>query len=110
MAMKQEGKIKVQTTRRDVLKFSATACASPLAVFNIEARALAAPFYGEPENLPANELRTWGKEPIEARTSHRATICLNGIWRVMPAATMPSKNPPPIAERVNEFETGGVRV
>jgi len=35
--------------------------------------------------LPAGDELTWGKEPIEDRTSHRATICLNGIWQAMPA-------------------------
>jgi hypothetical protein len=27
----------------------------------------------------------WAKEPIEAKTSRRAEICLNGIWQAMPA-------------------------
>ncbi|MGD0501075.1 MAG: glycoside hydrolase family 2 TIM barrel-domain containing protein, partial [Bryobacteraceae bacterium] len=35
--------------------------------------------------LPAGDELTWGKEPIEDRTSRRATICLNGIWQAMPA-------------------------
>jgi beta-galactosidase len=38
-----------------------------------------------PATLPAKDPLTWGQEPIEARTSRRATICLNGVWQAMPA-------------------------
>ncbi|MGD0498044.1 MAG: glycoside hydrolase family 2 TIM barrel-domain containing protein [Bryobacteraceae bacterium] len=49
------------------------------------ARGLLPAAQGAPATLPANEALTWGKEPLEAVTSRRATICLNGIWQAMPA-------------------------
>jgi hypothetical protein len=86
MAMKQEGQIEFQTPFRDFLKVSAAAGAAPLAVFNIEPETAAAPFYGEPAKLPASDMLTWGKEPIEAGTNQRATVYLNGICRIMPCS------------------------
>ena len=35
----------------------------------------------------------WGKEPIENQTGARAEICLNGIWRFMPAAGPAAEQP-----------------
>jgi len=43
--------------------------------------------------LPAGDALTWGEEPIEDRTSQRATICLNGIWRAMPAVNDARQQP-----------------
>ena len=43
--------------------------------------------------LPAGDALTWGKEPIEDRTSQRATICLNGIWQAMPAVNDARQQP-----------------
>jgi beta-galactosidase len=77
--------MKVQTTRRNFIKASTAACVAPLAVFNVGTDAVSASTYDEQAKLPAGDLLTWGKEPIEDTTSQRATICLNGIWRVMPA-------------------------
>src|ERR1017187_8111738 len=54
---------------------------------------MSAPCHGAPATLPANDALTWGKEPIEARTSQRATICLNGIWQAMPAVNDARQQP-----------------
>jgi beta-galactosidase len=56
-------------------------------------RAFEAPTGNEPNRLPAGEILTWGKEPVETKTSTRAAICLNGVWRVMPAIRGASKEP-----------------
>jgi beta-galactosidase len=44
--------------------------------------------------LPVSEHLTWGQEPIEASSSKRGEICLNGIWQFVPmldpAETAPS--------------------
>lgn len=77
--------MKAQTTRRDFLKVSAAACAAPLSVLNGSPEAAATPLSGGASKLPAGEALTWGKEPIEGKTSQRATVCLNGLWQVMPA-------------------------
>ncbi|MGD0743575.1 MAG: beta-galactosidase [Verrucomicrobiota bacterium] len=52
-----------------------------------------APCHGAPATLPANDALTWGREPVEARTSQRATICLNGIWQAMPAVNDARQQP-----------------
>lgn len=80
------------TSRRDFLKASAAACAAPVAI-NSGWKAFGAPADSEFPTLPAGETFTWGKEPIEDKTSERASICLNGIWRVMPAIRDASKGP-----------------
>src|SRR5450759_5366062 len=54
---------------------------------------LPAPCHSAPATLPAGEALTWGREPIEAKTSRRATICLNGIWQVMPAVADARQHP-----------------
>src|SRR5450759_2029696 len=54
---------------------------------------LPAPCHSAPATLPAGEALTWGKEPIESKTSRRATICLNGIWQVMPAIAEANQQP-----------------
>jgi beta-galactosidase len=54
---------------------------------------VAAQCHGAPATLPANDPLTWGKEPIEAKTSQRATICLNGIWQAMPALNEARQQP-----------------
>jgi beta-galactosidase len=35
--------------------------------------------------LPTGEELTWGREPVEAVSPVRGRICLNGLWRFMPA-------------------------
>ncbi len=44
--------------------------------------------------LPASEQLTWGQEPIEAPTSKRGEICLNGIWQFVPMLD-PAESAPP---------------
>jgi beta-galactosidase len=48
---------------------------------------------GAPATLPVSDPLTWGQEPVEARTSRRATICLNGIWQAMPAVAQARQQP-----------------
>lgn len=43
--------------------------------------------------LPASERLSWGEEPVEALSSRRARICLNGLWRFMPALGPAEKEP-----------------
>ncbi|HYW43195.1 MAG TPA: glycoside hydrolase family 2 TIM barrel-domain containing protein [Bryobacteraceae bacterium] len=57
------------------------------------ARGLLPTAQAAPVTLPANESLTWGKEPIEAVTSRRAKICLNGIWQAMPAVNDARQQP-----------------
>jgi anaerobic selenocysteine-containing dehydrogenase len=77
--------MKNQTTRRDFLKVSAAACAAPIAALSGKPEALSAPCSDGLTKLSASDVLTWGKDPIEARTSQCATICLNGIRQAMPA-------------------------
>jgi hypothetical protein len=44
--------------------------------------------------LPASEHLTWGEEPIEASTTKRAEICLNGLWQFVPMVD-PGETAPP---------------
>ena len=90
---KREVQMKHQTTRRDFLKVSAAACAAPIAALSGGPEALSAPCSDGLAKLPANDVLTWGKEPIEARTSQRATICLNGIWQAIPAVNDARQQP-----------------
>jgi len=90
--IQEEVQMKHQTTRKDFLKISAAACAAPItALGGVES--LSAPPEGNAAKLPSSDPLTWGKEPLEAQTSRRATICLNGIWQAMPAVG-DSRRPP----------------
>lgn len=44
--------------------------------------------------LPASEQLTWGQEPIEASTSKRGELCLNGLWQFVPMLD-PAETAPP---------------
>ncbi|MGD0501055.1 MAG: beta-galactosidase, partial [Bryobacteraceae bacterium] len=73
----------MKITRRTVL--GAAASAIPVLRPSASAQQAAPAVPAGTVALPTGEAPTWGKEPIEDRTSHRATICLNGIWQAMPA-------------------------
>ncbi len=45
--------------------------------------------------LPASEQLTWGQEPIEASTTKRGEICLNGLWQFVPMVAPAETAPPP---------------
>ena len=49
--------------------------------------------YDEGSAIQKTEELTWDKEPIESKTRRRATICLNGIWQVMPAIAEANQQP-----------------
>jgi len=80
------------TTRRNFLKVSAAACAVPI-VLNTPRDAFGLHSLDGFAGLPPDEMPAWSQEPVEAETSRRATICLNGIWRVMPAIKEARKEP-----------------
>ncbi len=42
---------------------------------------------------PAGERLTWGEEPVEGEGPQRARICLNGLWRFMPATGVAENAP-----------------
>ena len=65
--------MKNQTTRRDFLRVSAAACPARIPALSGGPEALSAPCSDGLAKLPANDVLTWGKEPIEARTSQRTT-------------------------------------
>ena len=44
--------------------------------------------------LPSREKLTWGEEPIEASTTKRGEICLNGIWQFVPMLDRAETAPP----------------
>ena len=44
--------------------------------------------------MPASETLRWGEEPVEALSSRRGRICLNGIWQFVPRLD-PSESRPP---------------
>ncbi|MGD0497896.1 MAG: beta-galactosidase [Bryobacteraceae bacterium] len=73
----------MKITRRTVL--GAAASAIPVLRQSASAQQTTPAAAKGAATLPAGEAPTWGKEPIEDRTSRRATICLNGIWQAMPA-------------------------
>ncbi|MGD0497897.1 MAG: beta-galactosidase [Bryobacteraceae bacterium] len=73
----------MKITRRTVL--GAAASAIPVLRPSASAQQTGPAVARGPAALPAGDELTWGKEPIEDRTSRRATICLNGIWQAMPA-------------------------
>jgi len=85
--------MKFRATRRDFLKVSAAACAAPVAALGGGPKALLGPSE-DAAKLPASDLLTWGKEPLETESRRRTTICLNGVWQTMPA--------------VNDSRQGGV--
>ena len=43
---------------------------------------------------PASEQLTWGQEPIEASTSKRGELCLNGLWQFVPMLDPAETGPP----------------
>ncbi|MGD0500903.1 MAG: hypothetical protein ABSC23_21020, partial [Bryobacteraceae bacterium] len=73
----------MKITRRTVL--GAAASAIPVLRQSASAQQAAPALPNGTAALPAGDALTWGKEPIEDRTSRRATICLNGIWQALPA-------------------------
>ena len=85
--------MKLQTTRRDFLKASAAACTAPVAALSGGSKALLGPYEADATKLPANDPLTWGKEPIEAQSGRRATICLSGTWQAMPAVNDSRQQP-----------------
>ncbi|MGO9201289.1 MAG: hypothetical protein ACLQM8_12245 [Limisphaerales bacterium] len=44
--------------------------------------------------LPVSEQLTWGQEPLEASTSKRGEVCLNGLWQFVPMLE-PAETAPP---------------
>lgn len=74
------------------MKVSTAACAAPI-VLNAGRKAFGVSPFDELAGPPENDMHKWGKEPVEVETSWRATICLNGIWRVMPAIKEANEEP-----------------
>ena len=49
--------------------------------------------HGPVAELPEGETLHWGKEPVEALSAKRGQICLNGLWRFVPAVGPAASDP-----------------